>query len=171
MQYSFMRSFIGIIVMSLALTGCHMWPEVPEPVTVLGESTVPPSGVYDLSQVVIVDRNNEIYEFAAASRKTYPEERLFALMWCRADEFARENGYKGWYMLSKDTKSLGNAVMAQGIVQMFRTSRQDKRSGLQKDWCLAWEAPMPLELENTKPILQYPSNTDYPANSHAPYSY
>lgn len=154
-----MRLLLSIPVLLLSLSACHMLQKVPDPQIVLKENSIPPSGVYDLSQVAIVSHERDRYEFAAAAKVPYPEERLFALMWCRADEFAQENGYKGWYIMDKSTRSLEKAYMTQGIVQMYRTVRPDGKSGLQKDWCLAWTAPQPLSLENTKPILQYPSQT------------
>jgi hypothetical protein len=154
-----MRNAFILCIVIVALSACHMLPNPPKPRLSLNENSIPPTGIYDVSQVVIDDRGHNIFEFGAAATKAYPEDQLFATMWCRANLFAKEKGYTGWYKLRQETKKQGDAYM-------FKKTRPDGKSGLLTDWCAICQARTPPALENTKPALEIPRPMlEYPTGS------
>lgn len=112
----------------------------------VSKSSIPPSGIYALHDVVVESRKNNIFRLVAAAKEPFTQEQLLAVLWCRASAVAEENNFENWKPMEVARHKSEGYIASEGLIKLTHTPPKPHA----KDWC----AQVPPEaLAPDQPIM------------------
>lgn len=131
---------IVVLIGALALAACATSGRPSSGAVTAALDKVPPTGIYNVDDVIIETRSQDRLLVTAASIGDYSMADVVRVIFCRVDRYAESGGFKGW-RAGRATQTIGSSDPTPQVVfvniQLYRENVPAEAQVWQKDHCAA----------------------------------